>query len=179
MKQEDHVFEIFTEICNRYDKDLQRFIYTLTRKDQYAMEEIYQNTMVEGLKGLKKLRQEEKIKSWLFSIAKSEARRYYHKYQTRANVEINGMEDRWNGIMPEDEFQDFTTIIANREMLKSLLKDLSDEEQQIYLLHYYYDLTLKEISAILQLNYNTLRSIHARSLEKLRNKARERKAFNE
>lgn len=56
MKQEDHVFEIFTEICNRYDKDLQRFIYTLTRKDQYAMEEIYQNTMVEGLKGLKKVK---------------------------------------------------------------------------------------------------------------------------
>lgn len=44
--------QLFEEICNLYSKDLQRFIYSLTRKDQYAMEEIFQNTIVEALKGL-------------------------------------------------------------------------------------------------------------------------------
>jgi DNA-directed RNA polymerase specialized sigma24 family protein len=36
-----------------------------------------------------------------------------------------------------------------------LLLGLPDEEQQLYILHYYYDLQLKEISEILNVNYNT------------------------
>ena len=143
------------------------------------MEEIFQNTMVEGLAGLMKLREEEKMKSWLFSIAKAEAQRYYQKYQKMSNMETRGMDGEWDKAMSKDEFHDFTKAFVNREMLGSLLRELSDEEQQIYLLYYYYDLPLKEISEILQINYNTLRSINVRSLEKLKRIITERGGFYE
>lgn len=178
MKNENHLSQLFEQTCNRYSKELQRFIFTLTRKDQFEMEEIFQNTMIEGLVGLKKLREEEKIKSWLFSIAKAETRRYYHKIQIMHNVETSGMDYGWDKVMSDDEFHDFTETLANREMLSSLLRELSDEEQQIYLLHYYYDLPLKEISVVLQINYNTLRSVHVRTLEKLKRIIMERGGVN-
>ena len=179
MKSENHLSQLFAEICNIYGKELQRFIFTLTRKDQFAMEEIFQNTMVEALVGLQKLRDEEKMKSWLFSIAKAEDWRYYQKYQNMYNIEISGMDDEWDKAMSKVEFHDFTKALANRDMMGSLLRELSDEEQQIYLLHYYYDLPLKEISAVLQINYNTLRSVHVRTLEKLKRIITERGGFYE
>jgi RNA polymerase sigma factor (sigma-70 family) len=45
---------------------------------------------------------------------------------------------------------------------------MTEEEQQLCILHYYYDLPLKEISEILSVNYNTLRSMHMRGIAKLR-----------
>lgn len=179
MKNENHLSQLFAENCNIYGKELQRFIFTLTRKDRFAMEEIFQNTMVEGLVGLQKLREEEKMKSWLFSIAKAEARRYYQKYQNVYNMETSGKEYEWDKAMSKVEFHDFTKAFVNREMLGSLLRELSDEEQQIYLLYYYYDLPLKEISAVLQINYNTLRSVHVRTLKKLKRIITERGGFYE
>lgn len=156
----------FEKVCVIYSRDLQRFIYTLTRKDQYAMEEIYQNTMLGALKGLSYLRDSNKMKAWIFSIAKAESKRYYAANRPENNYDC--------GIVAEEEpagleyWIDFTKSIEERECVKDLINGLSDEEQQLYVLHYYYDLPLKEISEILNLNYNTIRSMHMRGMAKMR-----------
>jgi len=171
--------KLFEEICNSYSKDLQRFIYALTRKDQSAMEEIFQNTMLEALKGLKNLRENDKMKTWIFSIAKAEAKRYYSKTQNIINLEFNcGHEynDIW---LKESVHKDFTKIVADRDTIKRLLNMLNVEEQQIYILHYYYDLALKEISELLHINYNTVRSIHVRGLMRIKRIVQEEGIANE
>jgi RNA polymerase sigma-70 factor (ECF subfamily) len=157
----------FETICDTYSKDLQRFIYTLTRKDPFAMEEIFQNTMEEALKGLKYLRDESKMKSWIFSIAKTEARRYYAANRKFYNNEFIELDEDTFSIQDNE---DFTELIANSYLLKSLVNEISEDEQQIFILHYYFDLPLIEISEILHINYNNIKSMHRRGINKMKKK---------
>jgi RNA polymerase sigma-70 factor (ECF subfamily) len=171
VKIEYQNMQIFEKVCLIYSKDLQRFIYTLTRKDRFAMEEIYQNTMLGALKGLNYLRDSSRMKSWIFAIAKAEARRYYA-----------GRPENYDGIQAAEEGQaglDFTKTVEDKEYVKDLLLGLPDEEQQLYILHYYYDLQLKEISEILNVNYSTVRSMHTRGMARMRKQLRERDAAYE
>ncbi len=45
MKIDKLKHRLFQELCQTYSKDLQKFIYTITRQDNFAMEEVFQNTM--------------------------------------------------------------------------------------------------------------------------------------
>ena len=166
VRKEFHNMELFENVCIIYSRDLQRFIYTLTRKDPFAMEEIYQNTMLGALKGLDYLRDSSKMKSWIFSIAKAESKRYYaaNKPENRSECVTAAEEDSFGF----EYMMDFTKSIEDKEYVKDLINSLSDEEQQLYILHYYYDLPLKEISEILNMNYNTIRSMHMRGMAKMR-----------
>lgn len=116
-------YKLFEEFCHNYSKDLQKFIFTLTRKDNFVMEEVFQNTMVQALQGLHGLKENEKIKSWLFSIAKTEARRYYSKnkkYKLFENVEISEL-DWSNGIGNND----FTKAVEDKIFILSCMNQLT------------------------------------------------------
>jgi len=166
IRKEHQRKQAFEKVCIIYSRDLQRFIYTLTRRDRFAAEEIYQNTMLGALKGLNYLRDSAKMKSWIFSIAKAEAKRYYAASRPENKFGFGAAaENEPSG--PESVF-DFTRSIEDKELVKNLINGLTDEEQQLYILHYYYDLPLKEIAEILNVNYSTIRSMHMRGMAKLR-----------
>ena len=155
----------FEKVCIIYSKELQKFIYTLTRKDQFAMEEIYQNTMLGALIGLKYLRDSSKMKAWIFSIAKAESKRYYAAYkQAKFDYDAVPEEDS----VSLEYLLDFTKTIEDKEYVRDLINGLTAGEQQLYILHYYYGLPLKEISGILNANYSTVRSMHMRGMTKMR-----------
>ena len=168
IRNEYQKMQLFERVCAIYGNDLQRFIYTLTRNDQFATEEIFQNTMVGALKGLYYLRDNDKMKAWIFAIAKAESKRYYA---------ANRKENTYEYCMIDEEepagfayLFDFTKSIEDREYVQALINCLTGEEQQLCILRYYYDLSLKEIAEILNLNYNTIRSMHFRGMAKMRKK---------
>lgn len=172
MKIDKLKYRLFQELCQNYSKDLQKFIFNLTRKDSFAMEEIFQNTMVQALQGLHSLKENEKMKSWLFSIAKTEAKRFYSKnkkFEQFENVEISELD--WNS---EIDYKDFTKAIEDKIFVLSFINRLTEEEHQVFVLHFVYDMTLKEISDILHINNNTVRTIHFRGLKKCRKMIAER-----
>ena len=172
MKIDKLKYRLFQELCQNYNKDLQKFIYNLTRKDNFAMEEIFQNTMVQALQGFNNLKENEKMKTWLFSIAKTEAKRFYArngKYEQYENVDISELD--WNN---EINYKDFTKAIEDKIFVLSFINRLTEEEHQIFILHFVYDITLKEISDILHINNNTVRTILFRGLRKCRKMLEER-----
>ncbi len=179
MTKEQLTLKLFQELCLNYSRDLQIFIYSLTRKDQYAMEEIYQNTMVQALRGLKNLKDQDKMKSWLFSIAKAEAARHYAKNQRYIQKECNDLSERDLYEFEEISFEDFTRTIDDKDFLLSLFNRLNEDEHQVFALRYIYDISLKEISDILHINYSTVRSLHARGLVKCKKMFEERMCYNE
>lgn len=159
--------QLFEEICNIYSKDIQKFIYSLTRKDQFAMEEVFQNTIVQALQGLPRLKETDKMKTWIYSIAKAETRRYYAKNQNTILLSEDISENRLDNNFSGD-LSDFTKAVGDKDLIKSLLNKLPEEEQQIYILHYYYGMSLIEISEILNINYNTIKTIHVRGIRKFK-----------
>ena len=162
MKRSNKLFE---NVLYKYEKDLQKFIYTLTRKDQFAMEDIFQNTLEKAFKNLEYLRDESKIKSWIFSIAKTEARRYYAANRSYYDYETDELNEEISVI---DDEVDFTEFVVDSYLVMQILNNFSEEAQRIFMLHYYYDIPLNEISKILHINYNTIRSIHSRGKSRMK-----------
>jgi RNA polymerase sigma-70 factor (ECF subfamily) len=155
--------KLFENICAAHGEKLQKFIYSRTRSDAFAAEEIYQNTMLGALKGLHRLRDSEKMKTWLYSIAKEEARRYYAADGPAGRGA--GTEEAASGLGCTP---DFTRHVEDRECVKALIGGLTHAEQKLCILHYYYDMPLKKISEVMEENYNTIRSMHLRGMTKMR-----------
>lgn len=154
----------FEKICVLWGKELQRYIFSLTRDDLFATEEIYQNTMVSALTGLACLRDCSRIRPWVFAIAKAEARRYY----AAGKADLLDVCAVGDATQESDVMTDFTKHVEERELLKILSGNLTGEELRLYVLHYYYGMALKEISALMHENYSTVRSMHTRGMDKLR-----------
>jgi len=158
------MMQMFEKACRKHSEELYRYICVMTNNDFYAAEEIYQNTMLGAWKGLKDLRDTRKMKAWIFAIAKAESGRYYSHVKGRQLHHMR-MERDLGGC---EGLYDFTKYVEDQECIRNLMKDLSGTEQQIYILHYYYDMPLKGISELLNLNYNTIRSMHMRGMTKMR-----------
>jgi RNA polymerase sigma factor (sigma-70 family) len=127
--------------------------------------------MVRALEGLHNLRKNEYMKTWIFAIAKAEAKRYYSEAKKHIDKNV-GMDalppDLGNEVLRSGKLEDFTQAIENKELIRMFLNKLSEEEQRIYILHYLYDMSFKEISEILHMNHSTVRSIHVRGIYKFK-----------
>jgi RNA polymerase sigma factor for flagellar operon FliA len=55
-------------------------------------------------------------------------------------------------------------------MLKEALDQLTDKERQVVLMYYYEDLTLKEISNVLEVSESRVSQLHTKALGKMRGK---------
>lgn len=55
-----------------------------------------------------------------------------------------------------------------KEMLIESLEKLTDKEKKVVLLYYYEDLTLKEISAVLEVTESRVSQLHTRALQKMK-----------
>ena len=167
---EPHKLQMLENLCVINGRELERFIFALTRNDPFATEEIYQNTMLSALKGLRFLRDSKKMKFWVFSIAKAEARRYYAAHAAAGAGRCTADGEPSGPI----HTRDFTESLEARECFLTLLGSLSNDEKRLYILRYYYDIPLKEISSMLDANYNTIRSLHRRGLAKMRRQFKNR-----
>lgn len=56
------------------------------------------------------------------------------------------------------------------EMLREALEDLSEKEQKIVLLYYYEEMTLKEISLVLEVSESRVSQLHTRAIQKMKGK---------
>ena len=112
------------------------------------------------------------MKPWIFSIAKAESKRYYAASRPGRS---GGRDAAPVGVPAWPEYLfDFTKFIEDREYVKTLINGLENEEQQLYILHYFYGLPLKEISEMLNVNYSTVRSMHMRGMTKMRKQSSRR-----
>lgn len=57
-----------------------------------------------------------------------------------------------------------------KQMLEQTLQTLTEKERKVILLYYYEDLTLKEISNVLEVSESRISQLHTRALEKMKDK---------
>ena len=158
----------FEQLYKKYENELYSFIYSISRRDSYAAEDILQNTMINVYKYLHTLRDKSKLKSWIFAIAKQEANRYYSKKEFIAEVKTPNIEDIAD--LNEDEIlePDFSFDVISTEQFIETVSQLDEDEQTIIYLRYKFGLKLNEISKIWHINRNTVKSLHFRAIKKLR-----------
>ena len=163
----------FEKIYGEYYAEIHRFIFTIARRDPDMTDDISQNTWQNAWSYIGSLRDESAARSWLYAIARNEAKRYFANrhvvfFSTALTIDDEDVRD-----VVHEADSSFPEELANSDLLAKLLNRLSPDEQRIILLHYAYDVGLNEIAEMGGANYNTLKSIFRRAMGKLRTAAKE------
>ena len=162
MKNDKLTFDEFHESVS---KSVKKYIFTIARYNNDFADDIFQDTMLNAYKNFEKLKSKEKMHLWVFAIAKKEASRYF--YKNKLNIENVNYKLSDQEINQIEETSNFISEIISEDNLVSWLNKLDMTSQQILTLIYAYDMSQKEISKVLHIKYNTVRSLHARALKKI------------
>lgn len=138
-------------------------------------EDLLHEIYILAFKSLDQLSDMDKIESWLWKITENRLNLYRKEYSRKRYAEVSLEEDeleqRLSNLQHAINLDHVTKAIdemATREELRSALCQLDRETLTILNLHYGLEYRLTEISEAQEKNYSSVKSTHARGLQKLR-----------
>ncbi|MDP4183373.1 MAG: RNA polymerase sigma factor [Bacillota bacterium] len=135
-----------------------RYSFLITgRKD--LSEDVVQETFVECYKDIKYLKDQEKFRPWFYRILVRTSWRMKAKEKHAVSLEV--LDDVGRSAIDSKDDEQFNRIMNSREssrMLRSALEKLSLPLRTTVILHYYNDLSIKEIAQILNCFQGTVKS---------------------
>lgn len=155
----------FEHLLKKYLKPVYNFLFQLVG-DRSVLDDLTQVTFVKAWKNIQRFDQTKSFKVWLFSIAKNTAYDYFKKKKTipfsffENDAGYNKLDEIAEDKILPDEILERKNIASE---LEEKLNELPKNYRIILLMHYKDDLTLQEISEILGMPYNTIKSQHARA----------------
>jgi len=161
----------FERLIDRYQGDIHRMIYYRIRVRMDA-EDLTQDVFVRAYRSISRLREPERFRSWLFTIAVNRVNDYLRKKRIRSIFKSSD-----EGI----EIQPVTTDIQNRpEALEQVLKEdfwrhvegiakkLSKMEREVFILRFMDNLNINEIAQIVKKSESTVKTHLYRALAKFK-----------
>lgn len=154
--------EDFSRIIENIQDELYNFARNKIKKD-CDINDIIQETVIKIYKYRCCLKDQSRFKSWYMSILRNECNRYYNK-QRKENMLLEKIYSVNEIITIDYSINDFENSINFHE----LLKILDEVDKEIILLYYQCNYPIKDISLVLGINVNTIKSKLKRSKEKLK-----------
>ncbi len=161
----------FKYLVERYINRIYSFSKSFNLSDDEA-EDIAQETFFKAWKKLHLYNNEHKFQTWIFTIAKNSVFDYLRKNKSLPFSYFDNNEDQTNPLeqitdSDDDAIEIFQNNVNIAKVKESLVK-LNTIERTIITLHYEGELTFEEIGTILDKPMNTVKSLHRRSISKLR-----------
>lgn len=110
-------------------------------------------------------------------ISLEELQEWYTKMKGTTLISLNEYIDQGSEIQMDasrnSHFETPEKVMENQDIKRILaesMENLTEKERKVILFYYYEELTLKEISRILEVSESRVSQLHTRALEKLRNK---------
>lgn len=147
--------EYISQIFQKYVPDL----YKIAKMRLYNEDDIYDVIQETGYKfyvNINKIRDTDKIKTWLIRVLINECNKIYRSKKRHMRLQEKIIQESFN----DTDFNQETNL--NFEML---INGLKKEDRIILTLYYGNNLTTKEISKILKKNENTIRTRIKRAKE--------------
>ena len=141
--------------------DLYQFkIYWMIRKVVLSHEsanDVLQNTYIKIYRNIDKFRQESKLSTWIYRIAYNESIRFLSNESKIKKISIDTVQENYTKKLYADNYFD-----ANKLSVKfhQLLSELTVRQRTIFNMKYFDELKFKEISKIIEMNENTIKSIY-------------------
>lgn len=156
--------EAYTQLMLSIRNDLYKICKTRITSDD-EIEDVIQETMIKTFRQLKKLRDVSKFKSWIISILINNCNM---QYRTKQKMRIHECDCNYDTYIENRQTSDNIDIIDSDIDFYLLISKLNYEERIIVILHYAENFTFKEISKILHINENTVKTRLYRAKEKLK-----------
>jgi RNA polymerase sigma factor (sigma-70 family) len=167
-----------TLLINRHLKAVYNFVYRLTYNKENA-EDITGETFFKVWKNLKKFRQSENFKTWIFTIARNSTIDLLRKKKEYVFSDFEG-QDGGNYIAdtltdPEPLADVLVEQLEKTKEIEELLSKISPVHREVLILRYNEELTFEEIGKVLKKPLDTVKSQHRRALISLRKLINEKK----
>jgi RNA polymerase sigma-70 factor (ECF subfamily) len=139
--------EAFRLIFDRYGRPIISFIYDMVGNRDLA-EELAQETFVRAYKNLKGLRDDSKLSTWLFGIAKNVAReslRYRFRETDKVGIEDDRVIELSDGKLPPDR------QLLDKELngiIRNALGALDEDKRLVFTLKIFQQRSYEEIAEI-------------------------------
>ena len=163
----------FQQLMARYEEKVYRMIYFRTH-DRLDAEDICQEVFIQAFKSLRRLKDPERFTGWLFRIASNRIKDHYRKKRVRAifsflpDVERDAdraVADKGTGVLEKIERQEFWNRVH------TMLDRLSKMEREVFLLRFFDDLSIREISEVIHKSQSTVKTHLYRALKKFKDDA--------
>lgn len=156
----------FSELVDEYQERLYWHIRKLVGSHENA-NDVLQNTFVRVYKSLSKFKQESSLHTWMYRIAYNESIRFLEKHKKRMSSSLQDLEQKHLENLKAHTYFDSSEINTK---LQKVLKQLSDKQKKVFQMKYYDDLKFREISEILAIKENTVKTTYyaaAKLIEKM------------
>lgn len=143
---------------------LEKKIYIIAKSKINNVEDVkdvIQETLLLSFKNIKKLKDNTKFDAWIITILLNTCKKYY---KSRKNIIHVPIEENSEVIDHQDDYEQLNNNIDFFKYL-NLLSD--DTDKEIFILFYSNDYTTRQISEILNINENTVKTKLKRSRDKV------------
>ena len=156
----------FRDLVEQYKRPLYALAYDLTGNHHDA-EDLSQDVFVKAYRGMADFRGEAQVYSWLYRIA---VNTYLNKRRKKA-LRFRQLWDDFSQTPPghggERGPDQHAEADRMRRHVDAALKGLSPRERSAFVLRHYQDLSLKEVSTVMEVAEGTVKSLLFRAVKKL------------
>ena len=166
----------FHRLVDQFQGEIYRMIFYRT-SSQMDAEDLTQDVMLKAYKNIGRLKSPEVFRSWLYRIAVNRVKDYYRKKQFKSMFGFVSTDDEGfhetAELAVEPEVEDGISKKDFWRQIGQMLTSLSAMEKEVFLLRFFDQLTIREISAALNKNESTIKTHLYRALRKAKAKAGE------
>jgi RNA polymerase sigma-70 factor (ECF subfamily) len=150
------------EIYHRYVDSIYQYV-RLRVGDKQSAEDITSTVFTTLIESIAKGNAPQKsLRGWLFQVARH---KIYDTYGKQSNLPLETIDQMESmDANPEAEFGKNLT----RETIRRVILQLSPDQQEIILLRFDQQLSLKEVADIMNKNVNTVKALQLRAVQRLR-----------
>ncbi len=155
----------FTLHYNKYKTQLYNFALKMT-PDKMIAEDVIQNVFLKFFENIHKINNKSAIKNWLYTSTRNEIYTYFRKRKTRKtdsldSNEINQTTENQLNLANSIEQKDFKDLILKK------INEIPFEQREVFLLKEYGNFTYKEISEMLEISSDLVKSRLYKTRQKL------------
>ena len=153
--------EILIEYIRKNEEKFYRIAYSYTMQRDAALD-VLQEAIIKALENLDKLKHKEYVKTWFYRILINESLLYIKKnkrYITLENEDIN-----------KDDYYEFERFSVDSIDIYKSIESLDEKTKTVIILRYFENLKLEEISSIIKVNVNTVKSRLYKGLKQIKTK---------
>ncbi len=143
----DSVYTQLTEYITGNQSKFYRLAYSYLNNKEAALDAV-QNAVCKALENYQTLRNPDYLKTWFYRVLVNECLAYRTKYRRELPLEEELVREDF---YYQKEFDEGLNLYDK-------VNNLPDKYKTVILLHYYEDMTLKEIAAITGINLSTVKT---------------------
>ena len=154
--------EAISELYEKTYNSVYQSVRVIMKDEEEALD-VVQDSYIKGFQNLDKLEDPEKYQAWMKQIAANQARDYLRKkrpvlFSERVNQEGEELDLQH----PDDCLEHMPDAVIDRQettrLMNDILSTLSEEQRLAVVMHYYEQISIREIAETLNCSENTVKS---------------------